>query len=465
MAPIRGALTAAETEEMIERRLAEIQFIETAYSPEEAQASVREGAVANGCTIVRVLQLPIEGAGRDAAILPEADHAVARIKLSLEMPDFYPLLEQAILKLNAWIFDAPSNPPFIRKAALLAIPQLVKACEQTAREASAAQGGGETVWAVLSRAEEWIDSEWTRILEEHSGKALVDPQRSRRPSLAEASGNTLGRRIIYSHHIIANSKRRGLADLASRHNLGGYAKIGWPGVILIEGGDTDCQMFVDEIKRWRWQQIQVRGEEQELVPEAEPLDAHRKLPMKFEEIGEDGMSLLARQCREHGLEQLFLTCMNIHDRRTVGEENPDTAHYGVFVHVDHMNDGKRYRKWLRKTCQAQGCALLIRQCFSEADADRDRPIICVGIFGDAHGAKQVMKLWRTSRVDVDAKGTPCLERRMSVIQEGAIPRVPDTSSAADSEDLHCSFRALESLVISIHAGWGQEVRERLMCPD
>ena len=34
-------------------------------------------------------------------------------------------------------------------------------------------------------------------------------------------------------------------------------------------------------------------------------------------------------------------------------------------HVDHMNDPKRYYKWLKKTCQAQGCALLIRQVYKE----------------------------------------------------------------------------------------------------
>ena len=288
--------------------------------------------------------------------------------------------------------------------------------------------------------------------------------------------NILGRRIIYSHHIIANFKRRDIANLTSEYKLGGYMKIGWPGVILIEGQESDCQLFVDEIKRWRWQQLQVRGEEQVVIPEGESLDSHRQLALKFEELGEDDMSLLASNCREAGLEKLFLTCLKINDHRTIDNSEGDEQHYldkgdvsstssyGVLVHVDHMNDSKRYCKWLRRTCQAQECTLLLKQfyCHSDANNNNTRPTIYVGIFGDKDSVKQVMKLWRTSRVDVDSKNKPCLERMLSVVGEGNVKtRTTSNVSSLDDEDaLNCSFEDLESLLATFDTDWAKNLRNR-----
>ena len=103
------------------------------------------------------------------------------------------------------------------------------------------------------------------------------------------------------------------------------------------------------------------------------------------EIGEDEMSQLASNCREFGLERLLLTCMKINHRTTDEEQQDDwpnntESNYGVLVHVDHMNDGKRYRKWLQKTCQVQVCTLLIRQCHLDANTAQDRPTVYVGTF-------------------------------------------------------------------------------------
>ena len=47
-----------------------------------------------------------------------------------------------------------------------------------------------------------------------------------------------------------------------------------------------------------------------------------------------------------------------------------------------------------------------------------RPIIFVCLLGDERIVRQVMKRWRTSRVDDDSKGNPCLERMMHVLAEG-----------------------------------------------
>ncbi len=50
----------------------------------------------------------------------------------------------------------------------------------------------------------------------------------------------------------------------------------------------------------------------------------------------------------------------------------------------------------------------------------------MGIVGADHGdVSAFLKRWRTSRVDVDAQGKPCLERQMSVPVEGAVSVLPN----------------------------------------
>ena len=371
VAPSPTPLTVDEYKEAAERRSAEIEFVTSAYSPDEVCIS-KDNLIIN-----RRLNLSFSDDGDGGAVV--------QVNLTLKLPETYPIREDAILIIDASLRTCPTNPPHIRKAALNAIPYLVETCQLNARAA----GGGEAIWSVLTSADEWVCD---NKLEDYAA-AQTSSQKANHQSNSTDTENDdnirnntliLGRRIIYSHHIIANSKRRGLADLASQYNLGGYAKIGWPGIILIEGDESHCQLFVEEIKRWRWQQIQVRGEEQSdpiVLPSPHCLDDLRLLPMKFEEIEESdgGLSTLAAKCREVGLERLFFTCMKINDHRTnlsVEEESGNTVkndikdggskeYYGVLVHVDHMNDPKRYHKWLKKTCQAQGCTLLIRQVYKE----------------------------------------------------------------------------------------------------
>ena len=43
--------------------------------------------------------------------------------------------------------------------------------------------------------------------------------------------------------------------------LSGISKIGWPGVIVIEGDENACQEYVRYVSSLRWKQLTVRGEE------------------------------------------------------------------------------------------------------------------------------------------------------------------------------------------------------------
>ncbi|KAG6977697.1 hypothetical protein JG688_00000064 [Phytophthora aleatoria] len=147
-------------------------------------------------------------------------------------------------------------------------------------------------------------------VEELQSKAAIVPAEETSTPL------TLGRRAIYFHHIIASNKRRVVKEWASELQLGGFSKIGWPGVVIVEGPEPNVQEYVRRLQHLRWKQITVRGEQTEELTEGSSgdIDSLRRLPHSFYEFPENGMSDLATACRDAGLEELFLTTMKIYGR-------------------------------------------------------------------------------------------------------------------------------------------------------
>ena len=317
------------------------------------------------------------------------------------------------------------------------------------------------MFAVLARADEWVTADWIDIVV----TVNVDTNDVAPTDLAtkqenDVGGLVLGRRLIHSHHIIAPSKRKAIVELAQHYNIGGCYKYGWPGIIVIEGEEADCISYVEEIRTLRWQHLVVRGEQHVPVKDRKELEEARSLPNKMQDLGGD-MSVIAKQCKETGLEELFLTSMKIycHDEgkedrigaKISNSVDTNTHHwrYGALCHVDHMNDAKQYRKWLRKAAAVAGCTLQIKIC----DATAKKPIIIVSVVGeDENDVKKFMKRWRTSRVDVDSAGRPCLERMMTVLIEGPLDWEKNFSSMDGvGEDimahLDCSDKE-EKLIVS-----------------
>ncbi len=430
-----------------ERQEAEFEFIQAAYLPQEAWVVTVEqrsndgnkngDAAAPIKRIYRRLELPID------ADIDTTSSASIPVELVLTLPPSYPTDETAILEVDASLSNtrdvgAKSTKKISasnRKSAIDALPHLLQSCRTVATESA----GSESVFLVLSHAETWIEEEWPKYCLESDDNDTSTATQS--TTLHRIDRNILGRKLIFSHHIIAKSKRKAIGDLAKEYKLGGYFKIGWPGIIVIEGRKEDCQSFYDEIRTMRWQYLVVRGEEREEIQtgdETTNLDDLRRFPISMTELGEDKMSYLSELCRDVGLEDLFLTSMKIYkqENEEVGESDEvldaspmkQDTRYGILVLVDHMNDPKGYTKWLQKACKSAGCSCLILRCFPKDDGgnkSRARPIIVVCLIGeDESSLKQVLKRWRTSRVDVDSKGNPCLERMMDVLVEGVLESSP-----------------------------------------
>lgn len=374
-----------------ERRENELEFVRAAYEPTEAWCSDEGGGF---LTVYRRLKT-----GPLAWLL------------RISLPDQYPGGGE-ILNIHLSVDEERTTN---RKIAYQQQPTLLNVCQQVAESLP----GEEALYAVLNAAEQWVhENEDKFTMKEDAPRS--DDEGDVTHNTRQAGPHVLGRRLIYSHHIISKRKRADILELARHLNLTGFMKIGWPGIIIIEGSEEDCQLFYDGIRSWSWQYLVVRGEMQE---NCNQLQKVRRFPV-FSEV--ESMSMVASHCREVGLEALFRTSMKVYSDDTneidaAPSEKYAKQTYGALLLVDHMNDGNSYRNWLRKICYENDVLLLVQQCYPNDDYLKRAKIVVCLVGGDV---KTVLKQWRTRKVDVDSKGKPCLERRMTILVEGTLENVP-----------------------------------------
>jgi hypothetical protein len=162
---------------------------------------------------------------------------------------------------------------------------------------------------------------------------MVSPDRVGRGSNPEAHPGTgdeeiahrevvIARRLIWFHHIKAPGKRKAARQWAEELDLGGFAKPGYPGIIVIEGRAEDCDEYVTRLKQLTWKAMSVRVAEQEDRVEKEdrveakgrdaattrttvPRPGDRRLPASFEELPENGLGAMGEALRAAGLEHLL----------------------------------------------------------------------------------------------------------------------------------------------------------------
>ncbi|KAF3922407.1 hypothetical protein AA313_de0204380 [Arthrobotrys entomopaga] len=81
------------------------------------------------------------------------------------------------------------------------------------------------------------------------------------------------RAFFMFHHIRARRKREAIRSLAESMDLRGVCKHGYPGFLYVEGKDTSIQAYIKEIKRMRWQSVEVRRKETTDFPDKSSTDA------------------------------------------------------------------------------------------------------------------------------------------------------------------------------------------------
>lgn len=223
-----------------------MEFVSSAYSDEEAwcdMASTSPGVKRKANNTSQIHRVH-----RRLSLPTPSGHAVS-VVLVLSMPKAYPAT--CPLEISSTVEEERSTGgtgPL--KMAHNALPVLAESCRQVAAE----MRGDESVFSILSHADEWIQDQWPSFVCQKDSTTSNNGN-SHNTSQEKSKGGQpiiLGRRLTYSHHIIAKIKRANMKQLGAYYKLTGYVKIGWPGIIIIEGSEESCQDFYDEIKVWKW---------------------------------------------------------------------------------------------------------------------------------------------------------------------------------------------------------------------
>ena len=113
--------------------------------------------------------------------------------------------------------------------------------------------------------------------------------------------NQVVRIFIYFHHIKSPKKKKEIKSNAEDLYLSGIWKEGFPGLVLIEGKCSNAEIFVENIKQLRWQQMSVRG--------IWPVSETDIMFTCFQEV--EDMSEFSKFCREKQCEHIFKEAMKM----------------------------------------------------------------------------------------------------------------------------------------------------------
>lgn len=163
-------------------------------------------------------------------------------------------------------------------------------------------------------------------------------------SSIQCSDISIARFLVYFHHIErsvitifflfhafvvtfyfcvrSESKRKIINEAAQQYSLGGFCKHGYPGVVIIEGQFEHVLEFVNDIRKLRWKNMVVRGEEidvlrtvadgaQDLDKEGrvEMINKARKLPPPPTWLEFETMADVGQKCKSSDMHDLFQRLM------------------------------------------------------------------------------------------------------------------------------------------------------------
>jgi hypothetical protein len=146
-------------------------------------------------------------------------------------------------------------------------------------------------------------------------------------ALETGSGSNVGsdrqrimRVLIWSHHLLATSKRKDIIDWCLELSLWGISKPGYPGIIIVEGALNDVTEFLKRIKSLNWQALTVRHEEIEDVPASASVHATARLREPLERtfgfhkpraVEVEKMGTVSEIMKTANLEDMFKSAMKL----------------------------------------------------------------------------------------------------------------------------------------------------------
>ncbi len=261
----------------------ELTFIRSAFSSDEISVDDNQ--------VTYTLQLPVDGDSEDV-----------KINVSVVLPARYPSVR--INDIKVAVNEKSTCCPEIRKIALDALPTVQQICliEARAREGSA------SLSSIFSVADMWAKDDWHGVMAKQlslpKGKGKFSKIKSEKGSFEICTF------LIYTHHILDPDKIQLVKKSASKLNLCGFMKIGKPGLILVEGPQSDCEALMETLLLTRKKRKESHGGKVDSatfmaagnVVRKAMTSCERMLPKKLEQLeSKDGMDKIKDACKKSGL--------------------------------------------------------------------------------------------------------------------------------------------------------------------
>ena len=109
---------------------------------------------------------------------------------------------------------------------------------------------------------------------------------------------------IYSHHIYNTEKRKNIVHWAEELHLNGFSLPGKPGIICIEGRESDVDEYWTRLRRLTWKRLQVK--EKEIFDDENPRFNHfAELDFLLNNHGKGDFGQLYQYLQDKQLEKMF----------------------------------------------------------------------------------------------------------------------------------------------------------------
>ena len=266
----------------------ELTFIRSAFSAEEILVDDNQ--------VTYTLQLPID----------DDDSEDLKIDISVILPVRYPTA--GINEINVVVNETSTCCPEFRKIALDALPSVKEICLIEAR----ALEGSAALSSIFSVADMWAKDDWYSVMAKQLSLSKGKGKHSKKKG---GNGSfEICTFLIYTHHIVDADKIHFVKKSASKLNLGGYLKIGKPGLLLVEGPQSDCEALLETLllsrKKLRDRASGGGGGKVDSatfmaagnVVRKATTSSERVLPKKLEQLeAKDGMDKIKDACKISGL--------------------------------------------------------------------------------------------------------------------------------------------------------------------
>lgn len=216
--------------------------------------------------------------------------AIGHVSVEVTFPPHYPVREAPIVKLQCG--------SGISEQQLLMMSSGVQAAAND-------RHGVESVLHVLKAVQELANSSE----EEADCQETIDAQAHAR--IFSRDSRFLQRRAVWFHHIRSPLKKRCIKEWSESLNIGGYVKVGRPGVLIFEGESENVHEYMKRIRKLKWQAMELRGVEQEKPTLGQDLDELRRFPIGVKQLPDEALNELRIRCCEENLEHLFLLALKV----------------------------------------------------------------------------------------------------------------------------------------------------------